>query len=84
MSSDSTTKNCLNKPTNSDKWRFTLYTVIIFLLVINPYTYILVNRLLGRFIGKISDSNGCPTTLGFIVHTVVFTLIVRYIMDFDI
>ena len=39
-------KNCLKKPTNSDKWRFTLYTVIILLLVFNPYTYILVNKLL--------------------------------------
>jgi len=78
-------KNCLKKPTNSDKWRFTFYTVIIFLLVINPYTYILVNRILGKIIGKIADPiTGCPTTLGFIIHTIVFTLILRYIMDFDI
>jgi len=78
-------KNCLKKPTASDKWRFTFYTVVIFLLVINPYTYKLVNKLLGKIIGKIADPvSGCPTTLGLIVHTIVFTLIVRYIMDFDI
>ena len=84
MSKSDSEKNCLNKPTSADKWRFTFYTVIIFLLVVNPYTYILVNRLLGKLIGKIADTTGCPTMLGFIVHTVVFTLIVRYIMDFDI
>lgn len=76
--------NCLNKPTSSDKWRFTFYTVVIFLLVINPYTYILVNKILGKVIGKIADASGCPTTLGLIVHTVVFALIVRYTMDLDI
>lgn len=79
------TNNCLKKPTDSDKWRFTLYTVIIFLIVANPYTYIIVNKLLGGIIGKIADPiSGCPTTLGFIVHTIVFTLILRHIMDFDI
>jgi hypothetical protein len=85
MSDLEASKNCLKKPTNSDKWRFTIYTVIIFLLVINPYTYIFVNKLLGKIIGKIADpSNGCPTKLGFIVHTIVFTLLLRYIMEFDI
>ena len=80
----SSAKNCLKKPTSADKWRFTFYTIIIFLLVVNPYTYIFVNSLLSKIIGKIADPNGCPTTLGFIVHTIVFTLIIRYVMDLDI
>lgn len=78
-------KNCLKKPTNADKWRFTFYTVIIFLLIANPYTYKLVNSLLGKFIGQIANpATGCPTNLGFIVHTVVFALILRHIMNYDI
>lgn len=84
MQDTDSSKNCLKKPTSLDKWRFTLYTVIVFLLVVNPYTYILVNKLFGKIIGKIADSTGCPTTIGFIVHTLVFTLILRFIMDFDI
>jgi len=64
---------------SNDKWKYTLYTTFVFLLVANPYTYKFVQILLGKFI-KISDKSGCPTILGFLVHAVVFTLILRYIM----
>jgi hypothetical protein len=67
-------KQC--KLTNYEKWFYTLYTTIIFILVSNPFTYKLVNSL----IGNISDKKGCPTTFGFIVHSVVFTLILRGLM----
>ena len=65
--------------TSADKWKYTLYTTIIFLLVANPYTYKLVQTLLGRFV-KIADKNGCPSLIGFLVHALVFTLILRAIM----
>lgn len=73
-----------NKELKSEqKWRYTLYTTIIFLIVANPLTYKLVNYLLG-FLLKISDSSGCPTTVGFLVHAVVFTLLLRYLMELKI
>ena len=64
------------KLTNYEKWLYTLYTTIIFILVSNPFTYKLVNSILGN----ICDKKGCPTPFGFIVHTIVFTLILRVIM----
>lgn len=67
------------KPSNDDKWRYTIYTTIIFLFIVHPMTYKLVNSLLGSLI-KICDSKGCPTNAGIIVHAIVFTLILRYIM----
>ena len=79
-------KDCkANKQQPSDKWRYTIYTVIIAILVFNPYTYMIVNNLLNRFV-KVAISNklGCPTTLGFVVHMAVFTLVLRYIMDLNI
>jgi len=69
---------------SSDKWRFTLYTVFVAILVFNPWTYKLVNSLLSRFLGSIANNVGCPTTIGFVVHMVVFTLIIRYLMDLQI
>ena len=69
-------KQCQCKLTNSEKWLYTLYTTIVFILVSNPFTYKLVNSILGN----ISDKKGCPTTFGFIVHTIVFTLILRLLM----
>jgi hypothetical protein len=64
------------KPTNYEKWLYTLYTTIVFVLVSNPYTYRLVNSILGN----ISDKRGCPTSFGFVVHTIVFMLVLRVIM----
>ena len=76
------------KPNDSlasyNKWKYTLYTTLIVLLIFNPFTYKFVNSLLSGFLGKIAGSDGCPTLLGFAVHTIVFTLIIRYMMDLHI
>jgi hypothetical protein len=66
---------------SSDKWRFTLYTVVILVLVFNHYTFKFVNSVLGRFMGPTADKNGCPTMLGFALHVVVFTLLLRASME---
>lgn len=65
--------------TSGDKWKYTLYTTIIFLLVANPYTYMLVQAFLGRFV-YIANKKGCPSWAGFFIHALVFTLILRAIM----
>ena len=69
---------------NGDKWRYTLYTTFIFLLVVNPLTYKLTNQLFSKLFGKIASSNGCPTMGGILLHAIVFTLVLRYMMDFDL
>jgi hypothetical protein len=71
------------KVTGADKWRYTLYTTVLFLIIVNPMTYKLVNMLLGSLV-KICDSKGCPTMLGIVVHAIVFTLLLRCLMDLDI
>ena len=63
------------------KWQISIFSALIFILVIHPYTYIFTQRLLGGLLGKIADSNGCPTTLGLIIHTIVYILLVRGSMD---
>ncbi len=35
-------------------------------------------------IGKISDKSGSPTVLGYLLHALVFTLLVRYSMEMNI
>ena len=66
--------------TNQEKWMCTLYTTILFFIIVNPMTYKLVNKLLGRFV-KIADRSGCPTFAGMLVHGVVFALLFRLMMD---
>ena len=36
------------KPSNADKWRYTLYTTVLFLIISSPYTYKLVNSIIGK------------------------------------
>ena len=76
-------KEC-KKPTSGDKWRYSLYTVIVFFIIVNPMTYKLVNKLLGGILGVLADTKGCPTMSGIVVHGVVFLVAIRYLMDFDI
>jgi len=77
-------KDCGSKKTNMDKWKYTLITTFLFLIIVNPATYKLVNGLLGKVVGKISSKDGCPTILGIMVHAVVFTLLLRGMMDLNL
>ena len=74
----------MSPPSPSDKWRFTLYTTLVLLVLFNPWTYRLVNSLLSKIVGPIAQKDGCPTLLGFIIHAAIFTLVIRYMMDLHI
>tara|TARA_A200000113_G_C8764717_1_gene322286 strand:- start:194 stop:430 length:237 start_codon:yes stop_codon:yes gene_type:complete len=68
---------------NFQKWKYTLMTTVLFLLIANPYTYTLVNKLLGKIV-KIAGPTGCPTSSGLLVHALVFTLLLRLLMELKI
>lgn len=70
-------------PTSSQKWNISLFSVLIFLLVVNPYTYGVTNYLFSSFLGKISVA-GCPTSMGLLLHALVYLVLVRYSMDLNI
>lgn len=70
-------------PSSFKKWEITLFSAFIFLLVVNPYTYNVTNSLLGGLIGPIAR-NGCPTTIGLLLHTLVYILLVRFSMDLNL
>jgi len=67
-------------PSSIQKWKYTLITSFILFLIFNPFTYGLTDNLLSPFLGKIAVSN-CPTPLGFVLHIIVFTFIIRYTME---
>ena len=73
-----------SNPDSSDKWRYTLYTTFVLLVLFNPWTYKFMNSTFSRLTGSISSKDGCPTLLGFAIHAVIFTIIVRYLMDLKI
>ena len=63
------------------KWKISIFSAFIFILVVNPYTYILTQKILGGLLGKIAETNGCPTMRGLILHTIVYILLVRGSMN---
>jgi hypothetical protein len=74
----------MSEPNSSDKWKYTLYTTFVLLLLFNPVAFKAVNSILGGLIGPISSNDGYPTTEGFLVHVLIFTLVIRYMMDIKI
>lgn len=49
------------------KVKYSLYSALIFFLVANPATFRVVNSVLPGV-----AVNGCPTSMGLLLHTVVF------------
>jgi len=58
----------------------TIQSILLFVIISLPYTYKLTDNLLGGLIGRLADGSGCPTTLGLLVHSLVFGLIVYGLM----
>ena len=66
------------------KWQISLFSALIFILVVHPMTYKLTQKLFGGLLGRISDSSGCPTAIGLVLHTIVYVLLVRGSMDVNL
>jgi len=66
------------------KWQISIFSACIFILVVHPYTYTLTQKLLGGILGQLADMNGCPTTRGLALHTLVYILLVRGSMDLNL
>ncbi len=63
------------------KWQISIFSACIFIIVINPYMYMFTQKMFGNCLGKIAETNGCPTTTGLILHTIVYILLVRGSME---
>ena len=72
--------NCREKPTNLDKWRFSLIGTIIVMLIFNPATQYLA----GYYMGTITQKYMKTSIIGYILNYILFTVFVRYSMDLDL
>ena len=69
-----------SEPSNYKKWSISVFSALLFFLIVNPFTYTLTQSIFGGLLGKIADASGNPTMTGILLHTVVFLLIVRVSM----
>lgn len=67
-----------NGKKQEQKFIISLMSALVFFIVANPDTFRVMRRVLGSWV---SGPNGCPTTAGLILHTIVFALIVWGMMN---
>ncbi|MAT63897.1 MAG: hypothetical protein CL881_08895 [Dehalococcoidia bacterium] len=60
------------------KLAISLMAALVFFIVANPDTYRLMRAILGKWV---SGPNGCPTTNGLILHTIVFMFVTWGMMN---
>jgi hypothetical protein len=63
------------------KAKYAFYSTLIFFLIANPETFKMTQGAFG-FIVHIADSGGCPTAVGFFIHTALFFLVLWAAMLF--
>jgi hypothetical protein len=61
-----------------EKFVTSLISGLTFFIIANPETFRLVRRVLGP---RIATPNGCPSTIGLLVHSLVFILVVWGMMN---
>jgi len=67
------------------KWIISLYSAVLFVLLVNPIAFRITNYFLG-FIGldTLDIRTGKPTLSGILIHSILFGLIVRLSMGVNI
>ena len=67
-----------NGKKQEEKFIISVISGLTFFIVANPETFRLVRRVLGP---RIATPNGCPSTMGLLVHSLVFILVVWGMMN---
>ena len=67
------------KPTSLDKWRYSIYTLLIAFLLFNPYLYQITNKIF-----SFKSLNGETPFFVQCLHGIVFLMIIRYMMDLQL
>ena len=63
------------KKSDALKVKTSLQSAILFFIIANPFTYKLMTKLLGNWVG-----GECPSPAGLVLHSVVFGLVVFLLM----
>lgn len=64
------------EPVSFDKWKYSLYSAIVFLILSLPQVYKYTSLLFNT-----TNKKGCPNFMGILLHSFVFLLIVRGMMN---
>ena len=60
-----------------DKFMISVLSAVIFYIVAHPRTFKIMRGILGEWV---SSASGCPSTMGLLLHSIVFLFIVWGLM----
>lgn len=79
--SQTSVKKVLPDITNSMKWWLAIFLGFLFLIIALPATYGLTNSIWsGIGLPSFLSPGGVPSTLGVIIHAIVFALVIRLLL----
>jgi len=70
--------------TSVNKWMISFYTFIAVLIIMNPYTFKLVNLVTVKLGFPIANESGCPNGYGLVLHGIVFLILIRLLMSINL
>ncbi len=70
-----------NKLTDAGKWYITIIAGLLFLLLSSQFMYGITNGLTSMINVRLTNSKGCPAPIGILLHTIIFILIFRLLMQ---
>lgn len=79
-------KNNDNKPTSEQKWWISFLVGLLFAFISSPFLYTITNHIVYCISGcnllyyNCYDYYGGASCLGLIFHTIIFTLILRFLL----
>jgi hypothetical protein len=65
------------KKSDRVKFKYSIYSALVFFLVSNPETYKLTSSILGNWV---AGPSGCPSPSGLFIHTAVFIALIFFLM----
>jgi len=69
---------------NKQKWFISLLFGIVFCLIASKKMYKFTGKIFKYFTKEKIEINGCPTKLGLLIHTIVFILLSRFLMELNL
>ena len=65
------------------KWKWTLIITLLMIGIFNPFMYSLTNFIFLNNNHIYDTDEMRPTTLGVLLHVMVYMLVLRYLLDYD-
>lgn len=72
-----------DKISGKTKWVISLWSGLVFLIIASSIMYRITGSVFGIFGLKIQN-NGCPNWIGLLIHSVVFIILIRVMMEIPI